>query len=196
MVDVPELFQRGNMLIEVCGFRGPDGEGVDPGVAQAKKRVEGHRAERGGQIRENFRWFVEHASLVIGTDDENPHVVPVSGLKGAVVLLKDVVPMEIHIIEKSAGNQFLHQIRGSMGRKSNPPTKSLFLPFSRPLQATTRTKGPIQGLPVIDPVQGKEVYPWKPKTGKGGLENLFKLIGVGLRSHLGLKNIFLSWDLL
>jgi hypothetical protein len=43
------------------------------------------------------------------------------------VLLKDVVPVKIHIIEATALAQLLNQFGRSMSREANPPTKTLLL---------------------------------------------------------------------
>jgi hypothetical protein len=53
------------------------------------------------------------------------------------VLLKNVVPVKIHIIEAAAFTQLFNQFGRSMGREANPSTQTLLLELSGSIQATS-----------------------------------------------------------
>jgi hypothetical protein len=83
------------------------------------------------------------------------------GLQGAGVLLKDVIPVEVHIIETITGNQLLDEIGGAVGGKADPAAQTLVLKSSGAVQTPTRAERPFCSLPIIDPVKREEIHPWK-----------------------------------
>ena len=123
------------MLIEVGRTGGPDGKGVDVRVLKAEKRVELHRGKGRRGLGKLCRGLIEHSALVIRADNKNPHVVLLCSGKGGGVLLKDVVPVKIHIIEATALAQLLNQFGRSVSREANPATKTLLLELTGSIQA-------------------------------------------------------------
>ena len=126
------------MLVKVGGAGGSDGEGMDLRPAQAKEGVEGHGTEGLGQASEEFRRLVEHAALVVRADDKHPHVILLGGPQRPVMVLENVVPVQIDIIEPVSGDEFLHQIGGAVGGKTNPSAQAFFLKPSGQVQTAPR----------------------------------------------------------
>ena len=131
-----ELGKRAYVFIEVSRAGGSDGKGVDVRVLKAEKRVELHRGKGGCGLGKFCRGLIEHSALVIRADNKNSHVVLLCSSKGGGVLLKDVVPVKIHIIEATALAQLLNQVGRSMSREANPSTKTLLLELTSSIQAT------------------------------------------------------------
>ena len=84
-------------------------------VPKAKERVKSHGSKRLGKVHEFLWGVVKHAALVIGANDKDSHVVLFCSGDGASVFLKNVVPVEIHVIEAARGTDLLDEFRRSMG---------------------------------------------------------------------------------
>ena len=134
-----ELGKRAYVFIEVGRAGGSDGKGVDVRVLKAEKRVELHRGKGRRSLGKFRRGLIEHSALVIRADNKNPHIVLLCSGKGGGVLLKDVVPVEIHVIEATALAQLLNQFGRSVSREANPSTKTLLLELTGSIQATPRS---------------------------------------------------------
>ncbi len=73
-------------------------------MAKAKQIVEHHWTEWLAQLYESLRWTVQIAAFVRRADDEDAHIALSSGFNRSPVVLKDVVPVNIHIVEQVAFN--------------------------------------------------------------------------------------------
>ena len=88
--------------IEIAGTCGADAQCMDLGVGKAKQDVEDQRVQRLTKLHQSGGRLVEHAPLVRWADDEHAHVRTGGGFDGGPVLLEDVIPVQVDVVESSA----------------------------------------------------------------------------------------------
>ncbi len=115
------------MLVKIRGLRCAQTQRMHLRMAKAKQIVEHHWTEWLAQLYESLRWTVQIAAFVRRADDEDAHIALSSGFNRSPVVLKDVVPVNIHIVEQVAFNGVDNHLGRTMGREANMTNFALCL---------------------------------------------------------------------
>ena len=90
------------MKIKISRARCTHADGVNPRVPQTEQVVEDDRMQRITQLKQPLGWGVQMSPLIGGADDEHPHVLIPGCIQGRTVVLPDVIPVQIDVIEGTA----------------------------------------------------------------------------------------------
>ena len=128
------------------------------------------------------------AALVGGTDDEHPHVLLSGCIQRRGVVLADVIPMDVHVVERSAVAAGDNHIRRPMGGEPHMTDASIDLPSTDHVHAAPGTQGLLQMLRQVDAVNGQQIQALtaEPLEAEGQL--ILKGIRVLPRWHLALQD--------
>ena len=176
------------MQIQIRRSSRPDADGVHPGVTQTEEIVEDDGMQRITQLQQTLRGCVEMAALVGGTDDEHPHVLLSGCIQRRGVVLADVIPMDVHVVERSAVAAGDNHIRRPMGGEPHMTDASIDLPSTDHVHAAPGTQGLLQMLRQVDAVNGQQIQALtaEPLEAEGQL--ILKGIRVLPRWHLALQD--------
>ena len=70
-------------------------------VLKTEQIVEHNRVERRTKVEQFLGWAVEVPAFVCGTNDENPHVLATGRVQSGAIVLTDVIPMHIEVVEST-----------------------------------------------------------------------------------------------
>ncbi len=140
----------------------PHADRVDPRGREAEEIVDHDRVERGTELPQPLRRAVEMAALVGGADHEHPHVVGPGRLDGGQVVLADVVPVQVDVVEAVAGDRLQDQGQGGVGGEAHVADAALGLPAPGHLQAASRPQGLLEVLRQVEAVDGEQIQPPLP----------------------------------
>ena len=84
-------------------------------ILQTEQIVKHNRVERCTKVEQFLRWAVEMAPFVSRANDENAHVLAAGRVQGRGIVLTDVIPMQIEVVESTGVARIHNQLGGSMG---------------------------------------------------------------------------------
>ena len=163
-------------------------DGVHPGVTQTEEIVEDNGMQWVTQLQQTLRGGVEMAALVGGTDDEHPHVLLLSSIQRRRVVLADVIPMDIHVVERSAVAAGDNHIRRPVGGEPHMTDASIGLPSTDHVHAAPGTQGLLQMLGQVDAVNGQQIQTLAAEPLKTEGQLILEGIRVLPRWHLALQD--------
>ena len=132
-------------------------------------------------------------AFVGGTDDEHPHVLPLRSIQGRRVVLADVIPVDVHVVEGTAVAAGDDHVCRTVGGEAHMADASIGLPATHHLHASAGTKGLLQMLRQVDAVNGQQVQTLTAKPLKA--EGQLGLEGIRIlpRRHLALQDPCRVW---
>ena len=86
---------------------GPHADRVDGGEGEAEQIVEHDRMQGGAELGQPLGRTMQMPPLIGGADYKYAHVVAGGGGQGRPIVLTDVIPVQIHIVEFVAGDRLL-----------------------------------------------------------------------------------------
>ena len=143
--------------VQIFGAGCSDADRVNAGGAEAEEIVEHDRVERRAQLAQPLRGRVEVATLVGGADHEHAHVVGGGGLDGGLVLLLDVIPVQVEIIEAVGVDRLQDHGQRRMGGEADRTDAALLPPALSHRQAAVGPQGLLEQLGGVHSVDGEQV---------------------------------------
>ena len=116
--------------------------------------------QRLAELDESVGRLVEHAAFVGGADDEHAHVARGRGLDGGPVLLVDVVPVQVDVVEAAIAlvtNRVEHRRQRRVRRKTNVADEAFGLQLAGGGQAAVFLDAPPEQLVCVNAVQTEQV---------------------------------------
>ena len=147
--------QRLQVKLEILRPGRSHADGVHPRILETEQVVEDDGMQRCTQLQQPLGWRVQMAALVSGTDDEHPHVLTAGRIQRGAVVLADVIPVQIHVIEGTGVAGLCDQGCGAMGGEAHVTNAALRLPAAHHLHAAPGLKGLLKMLRQVDAVDGQ-----------------------------------------
>ena len=107
------------MKIQILRPRCSNADRMHPGIPEAEQIVEHDRMKRSAELKKLGGGTVQVPSLVRRADDEDTHVLTLSSVKSGIIVLADVIPVNIEIVEGPGVTGSDDQFRWAMGRKTH-----------------------------------------------------------------------------
>jgi hypothetical protein len=191
--------KRFEMQVKVGGAGGPHRKRMDLRARQAEQIIKDQRMKRRRQLGKLRGRLVQLPALVGGRNDENAHIAAGGFFNARPVFLKDVIPVEIDIIEaavalvaNAAEDLFGRGVRG----KADVAREALFLERARRGKAPSIAAGAQsvgQGLLVVDSMERQQVDIRQTQPLQGFIEMAKENGGIFVRDDLGLDNQLFAW---
>ena len=185
-------FKRANMLVEISGLGGSTAQGMHLSSGEAVEVVELHGGERRAKSGQFGGRRVELSALVIRADDEEAHVLAARGLDRRPVQVVDEVPVEIYVVELAGVDGFEDEIGRGVGGEPDETAPALLLELARGIEASALFDGPIEQLPVVDPMERQQIDVIQLQVGHRFLERGEEVPGSSVGCDLGLDDDFVA----
>ena len=169
-------------------------QGVNLWPAQAVKVIELHGRQRPAKLHHFGWWIIKFTALVVGADDENPHVALVCGLDAGPIEIIHEIPMEVHVIELLAGNRLVDDIGRGVGGEAEEANTTFALELPRGRHTTVLLQRPSKQFALVDAVQCEQIDVVEPEIVHGLVKSLQELVRVLKRRDLGLDNDLVARD--